>query len=256
MLSIIIPSYKDGRIIRAIRSIRRFDDTGKVQIVVIDGGSEDDLLSRIRTELHAEDILISERDRGIFDALNKGLRCAGGNLIGWIGSDDVFHDQVKASDIERHLAGADVVVGGTAMVDRNKVKRVFWLSSQPEKAVFAGLHNPHFSTFGRAEVFRRAQFDIESPVADIKYFLDVFSAGPITNVDRRIVMLQQVGGYSNGSWRKTLRNAVLIHRLYMERRSFLGALSASGLRLIPKFGSAFYYRLFHTTINDTLLSEE
>lgn len=73
-LSIIIPSFNDLRILRAIESVRRFDDVGQASIVVVDGGSKPEVVAKIAEYLTADDILISEPDKGIFDALNKVLQ--------------------------------------------------------------------------------------------------------------------------------------------------------------------------------------
>jgi len=253
MLSIIIPSYKDPRILRAIESVRRFDDRGDVQLVIIDGGSDEELIERIRGVFTPRDLLIWERDKGIFDALNKGLERATGDLIGWLGSDDIFHDKVKASDVVSALNNAEIFVGGTAMVDLDRVKRIFWLPPRPARAAFFGIHNPHFSTFGRAAVLRRAHFDISSPVADIGYFLDVFATDPSVHVDRRIVTLQQVGGFSNGSICKSIKYNNLTYPLYRAHVSPLRARLASVLKVVPKILSGAFYRLKRTTIQDNLL---
>ncbi len=89
-LSIIIPSFQDARILNTIRSVQRFDDLGCVEIIVVDGGSDGALLARCKALLTDKDTLISEPDKGIFDAFNKGLRVVAGDCIGWLGSDDIF----------------------------------------------------------------------------------------------------------------------------------------------------------------------
>lgn len=254
MLSIIIPSFRDLRILRAIKSVRRFDDIGDVQVVIVDGGSDATFIDRIRTALEPQDILIWEPDEGIFDALNKGLERATGDMIGWIGSDDIFHTEVTASEIVTALQTVDLVVAGTAMVDNDRIKRVYWLPSNPSKAAFFGVHNPHFSTFGRSDVLRRARFDKSCPIADIGYFLDIFETNPIVHVDRRIVTLQQVGGYSNGSIAKSVAMNALSYPLYRSHVSPLRALTAMVLKVAPKVVSAALYKLYPKTIKDDLLA--
>lgn len=253
MLSIIIPSYRDPRILRAVQSVRRFDDLGNVQIVIVDGGSDPALIDSVRSALEPQDILICEPDDGIFDALNKGLERAEGDMIGWIGSDDVFHTEIKASEIVEYLNTADILVAGTAMVDHDRVKRMFWLPKNPSKAALIGLHNPHFSTFGRSEVMRRARFDKACPTADIGYFLDVFKTNPTVHVDRRIGTLQQVGGFSNGSIGKSLAMNATTYPQYRAHLSPLRAAFASALKLGPKVASAVFYKFNQSTVKDDLL---
>lgn len=253
MLSIIIPSFKDPRILRAIQSVRRFDNIGNVQIVVVDGGSDEAFIHRVREILEPQDMLIWEPDDGIFDALNKGLEHARGEMIGWIGSDDIFHTEIKASEVVSSLQTADIVVSGTAMVNYDRITRVFWLPSTPSKAAFIGLHNPHFSTFGRSDVLRVARFEKTSPIADIGYFLEVFKTNPTVHVDRRIATLQQIGGFSNGSFGKSLALNSLTFALYRKHMSPLRAMMASVLKVFPKVVSVVYYKLVVTTVKDDLL---
>src|ERR1017187_3672347 len=103
-ISIIVASYNDPRIVGAIRSIRHFDDMDTVKIVVIDGGSAPDVQRLIKESLTEDDIFVSERDRGIFDALNKGLDACDTEFIGWLGSDDVFTGSIKASAVVSALS--------------------------------------------------------------------------------------------------------------------------------------------------------
>ena len=56
--------------------------------IVIDGGSTDGTLDVLREYRHLK--LISEPDNGLYDAVNKGIRLAQGELIGWLNSDDVY----------------------------------------------------------------------------------------------------------------------------------------------------------------------
>ena len=88
-LDIIVPSFKDPRILVTIASIRRFDDDDLTRIIIVDGGSDEELLGKIKALLNSDDILIAEPDKGIFDALNKGLRACTSEFVGWLGSDDI-----------------------------------------------------------------------------------------------------------------------------------------------------------------------
>ena len=253
MLSVIIPSFRDPRLLQAIASVRRFDDVDQAQIIVVDGGSDAALLDEVRKVLGPRDILISEPDEGIFDAMNKGLDAATGDLIGWIGSDDIFSDNVKASEVIEALETADLFVGGTAMVDVNRVTRVFWLWQNPQRAAFFGFHNPHFSTFGHAGKLCSERFDIHSPVSDIDYFLRIFAAKPKVHVDRRITTIMQIGGFSNGSIRKSFSLNAMAYRIYRNHVSAPQAVLATVFKVVPKVVSAVFYKMKRTLIEDELL---
>lgn len=88
MISILTPSYNQGAYIEEnIRSVlgQRYDP---VEHIVIDGGSTDDTITVLKRYPHLR--WISEPDRGQADALNKALRLASGDIVGWINSDDFY----------------------------------------------------------------------------------------------------------------------------------------------------------------------
>ena len=63
-----------------------------VEHIIIDGGSSDDTLCIVNNYKHVTKI-ISEKDKGIYDAMNKGINLAEGNVIGFLNSDDVFYSE-------------------------------------------------------------------------------------------------------------------------------------------------------------------
>ena len=87
--SIVIPSFNDLRILETIKSI---DDQSlerkDIEVIIMDGGSQVNILSKIKESLKATDTLISEPDNGIFDGLNKGIAISQGDIIFTLGSDD------------------------------------------------------------------------------------------------------------------------------------------------------------------------
>jgi glycosyltransferase len=253
LLSIIIPSFNDPRIANAIASVRRFDDCGRVQIVVVDGGSAAGLLEQVGSLVKEGDILISEPDKGIFDALNKGLERAEGEFIGWLGSDDIFTPAVKSSEVIDALAEVDLFIGGTMMLRGNRVSRALWLSRYPVRAAYLGLHNPHFSTFGRAALLRRERFTVDCPVADIDYFLRIFKNNPSVNVDRRTVTLMQLGGFSNASLASVIAHNREVFRIYRSYVSLPQAAVALLLKTVPKLVSVFFYQLRTCRVQDELI---
>ncbi len=92
-ISVITPNYNGGRFLEAcIRSVlAQRNDTVELEYILVDGGSSDDspaIIERYRAELSG---CIIEPDHGPADALNKGLRCATGEVIGWLNADDRYH---------------------------------------------------------------------------------------------------------------------------------------------------------------------
>lgn len=229
-ISLIIPSYNDLRILRAIDSVRAFDDGGLVSIVVVDGGSAREVVAQIADCLTDGDVLISEPDCGIFDALNKGLDVARTPYIGWIGSDDALTGEVKAREVVQCLIAADLFVATTVHVQSGIRKRVTY--SWPAKfgLVRFGLNNPHFSTFGRSELLKRERFPLSLRGADVEYFLRIFKGSPRIVTSNRVCTLMEEGGFSNSSYRSILKTNVELYSVY--RRHVLAPVA--GLAVLAK----------------------
>jgi GT2 family glycosyltransferase len=102
----------------ALESVRAQRYAGSVEHLVIDGGSTDGTLDILRS---AEVRFISEPDRGLSDAVNKGFRLARGEIVGWLNADDVYLPDAFAS-IGEAFAGHDDALwatGSCLIVDAN-----------------------------------------------------------------------------------------------------------------------------------------
>lgn len=86
--SIITPSYAQGQYIRQNIESVLGQDWPDVEHIVVDGGSKDETVEILRCYRHLK--WVSEKDEGQADALNKGLRMATGDIVGWINSDDYY----------------------------------------------------------------------------------------------------------------------------------------------------------------------
>lgn len=91
-----------------------------VEHIVIDGKSTDGTLEILTTHKEQIDILISEEDHGIYDAMNKGLKLATGEYVLFLNSGDAFYDENTLSDIFSNSEGADIYYGETKLIDENR----------------------------------------------------------------------------------------------------------------------------------------
>jgi glycosyltransferase involved in cell wall biosynthesis len=113
-LSIIIPSYNQGRYIeRTLESILSQGDPD-CEIILMDGGSTDDTMKVVERYRNRLSIVISEIDEGQSDALQKGYALSTGDFIGWQNSDDVYFPGAFASF--RSSYESDVQIGTVADV--------------------------------------------------------------------------------------------------------------------------------------------
>lgn len=119
-ISIITVVYNDVQNIeRTIQSIQRQRYPG-IEYIIIDGGSTDGTVERIEKNKNAITCFISEPDKGIYDAMNKGLNAASGDYVWFLNSGDEIYD----ADTLEHLIDylqlkADVYFGEAMYIDRS-----------------------------------------------------------------------------------------------------------------------------------------
>ncbi|MFC5050666.1 glycosyltransferase family 2 protein [Rubritalea spongiae] len=99
-------------------------DYADIEWVVIDGGSTDGTLDVLKSSARQPDILISESDKGIYDALNKGLKNATGEVIGLLHSDDFYPDSSVLSEVAEVFkdSAVDAVYGDLEYVAERQEK--------------------------------------------------------------------------------------------------------------------------------------
>lgn len=90
IISIITVNYNsDGGLVSTVDSIIQFIDLLKVELILVDGLSSDDSLIRLGSKKELFSVIISEKDKGIYDAMNKGIKYAKGDWIWFLNSGDV-----------------------------------------------------------------------------------------------------------------------------------------------------------------------
>ncbi len=92
-ISVIVPSFNQGRFIEETLQSVLLQGYPELQLVVMDGGSNDDTVSVLQKYDHCLEAWVSERDRGQAHAFNKGLKHVTGEIIGWLNSDDIYLNQ-------------------------------------------------------------------------------------------------------------------------------------------------------------------
>jgi glycosyltransferase len=228
-ISVVIPNFNDARIMRAIASVRR-QEQADVEVLVVDGGSTDPDLLAFYNRLPADEVVI-EPDDGIFDALNKGVARASGDIIYLMGSDDELSDAYVFRDVCRKLSedpdldgaciGCEFVNGSGSIVRR-------WYPRAVSAArIKRGILPPHFSLFLRRTLYDRVgPFRVHergNVACDSIWLLDLAIAVP----DLRVVVVPEHhlrmdhGGASTGSLRAVTSQFRAVHRYARENADSL-----------------------------------
>lgn len=204
-----------------------------VEYIVIDGVSTDGTLELIESRGELVDHLVSEPDRGIYDAMNKGVRLASGKYTLFINGDDELVSDGFPSVLERlKRDNADVVSATTLVGSRSEPDEV--LVARPFRLPF---HNtvPHPSSFVRTSMMRERCFDETLKIAaDYDFFLWALMAGKKFATVPAVTAVHNRGGASGDQ----LRSQQEIEQVRRKRLGWvlyaLTNLIAGGWRMIKR----------------------
>ncbi|OAQ38788.1 glycosyl transferase [Pedobacter psychrophilus] len=207
-ISIITVVYNNQKTLEtAIKSVlsQKYND---IEYIIIDGGSSDNTLKIIERYGSRISKIVSEPDKGIYDAMNKGISLATGDIIGVLNSDDIYNDNKVISDVMNcfiNNPSVNIVYGDLVYVnsdDTNKVVRK-WESLGFYNEYFEdGNVPPHPSLFLRAEVYQiSGLFNLKYKLAaDYEFMLRIFKKSNIeSKYLKRLMVRMRLGGATNKS---------------------------------------------------------
>jgi len=228
-ISLITVTYNaESTISRCIESVIA-QNYPNLEYIIIDGGSTDNTLQIITRYKDNINILITEPDHGIYDAMNKGIRIATGNVTGTLNADDFF----AADDILANVAatfaatGADIVYGDLDYINYDETIRRKWRT----KAYKSGSYNwgwmpPHPTFYCKTGLFEKyGYYSLEhGTAADYELMLRFMHRNKVKAAHLNKVMIKmRCGGMSNKNptnrvkaWRfdlKAMRSNGVLHPL-------------------------------------------
>ncbi len=215
-ISIITVSYNSASTIYdTLQSV--FSQTyTNIEHIVIDGGSTDSTLDIIKNNGDRVAQLVSERDGGIYDAMNKGLNLATGEVIGFLNSDDYLASSDSIALIAEALArdSIDAAYGDLVFVDAkntNRVVRLWRPGPHIAGSCTKGWMAPHPTFYARrAVVLRAGGFDLRYKLqSDFDLMLRLFEIEGIEAmyIPKTLVRMR-MGGATTGSFRNIIKGNV------------------------------------------------
>jgi glycosyltransferase involved in cell wall biosynthesis len=194
---------------RCIQSILR-QKFNNVQYIIIDGGSTDNTIQIINQYRDKIDLFISEPDNGIYDAMNKRIAMATGDIIGTLNADDFYADDDVLSAVEQAFMDSkmSILYGDLDYIDPNEKIIRKWRSGQYKSGMFNwGWMPPHPTFYCRRELFERlGMYSLDyGSAADYELMLRFIHSNK-TNVIylNKVMVKMNIGGVSN----KNLSNRV------------------------------------------------
>lgn len=143
-----------------IRSVMR-QTYANVEYIVVDGGSTDATLDVLREHDNSIDYWVSERDAGIYDAMNKGIALASGEYIGMLNADDFFASPSALETIVARLeaGGTDAVFSCLDIVypgDEARILRKYRVASLSPSMLRIGVMPPHPTFYCKRSCYESA----------------------------------------------------------------------------------------------------
>ena len=219
-------------------------DYHNLEYIIVDGNSTDGTKDIILAHQDKIDCWISEPDRGIYDAMNKGLALATGDFIVFLNADDFYtHSQVIS-----HVAAcltekkADALYADLVYVDKTKNHiRRFWKSGSYRPGAFLwGWMPPHPTFFVRKNCYDRHGYFNSSfkQAADYELMLRfIHKIGIVPAYLPEVIVKMRVGGQSNASLKNRLIAFQEDHRAWKTNglQPYFFTILFKSLRKIPQF---------------------
>jgi glycosyltransferase len=227
-ISIITATYNSEKNISECLQSVAGQAHNNIEHIVVDGGSTDNTMEIVKS-FPSVTKYISEPDKGIYDALNKGIKMAGGDVIGFLHSDDVLGSTIIIKKITELFSQKNIqgVYGNLVFVNSENPDKVVrtWKSKPFDRInIKYGWMPPHPTLYLRKEVYQKhGPFDISFKIAgDYNFMVGVMKDKEIyLEYLPEIITRMRMGGASTGS----------INDLITKSKEDIRALKNNGFKL-------------------------
>lgn len=212
-VSIITVVYNNEKYIGNVIESVLAQGYSNIEYIIVDGQSKDGTLEIIKSYQNRIAKIISEPDKGIYDAMNKGIMLATGDVIGIINSDDLYVDDKVINCVMNEFiqdGELDILYGDLVYVQRENVDKIIrtWTSMLYYDNFFERGHvPPHPTLFLRKHVYNIAGlFDLHfSLAADYDFMLRIFKEYHFkSKYLKKIIIKMRLGGATNKSYKNII----------------------------------------------------
>ncbi len=206
-ISIITVSYNSAATIKDTIESVISQTHPNVEYIIIDGNSKDGTQDIVKSYGNKIAKFVSEPDKGIYDAMNKGLQLASGDIIGILNSDDVYASPNVIEKVTTCFLNDEVelVYGDLNYVqskNMNVITRIWKAGKYQSKSFYYGWMPPHPTVFVRKEMYQKAgHFNLNlKSAADYELMLRFFVKHDCKSAYiPQILVKMRAGGVSNSS---------------------------------------------------------
>lgn len=225
-ISVITVTYNSAKTIADTLNSVASQTYSNIEHIVVDGASTDATLALVRNHRNQNIRLVSEPDKGIYDAMNKGLALATGEVVGFLNSDDYYADSLVLEKIAAVFQDESVEASYADLVyvsqDNSCVVR-YWRSKPFASGDFAKGWCPAHPTFyvRKLVIQHLGLFDQSFKAGvDVEFMMRYLERGQVRAVYiPHTLVRMRLGGASNQSWKNVL----------LQNREIFAALRKNGI---------------------------
>ena len=247
----------EKNILKTIKSVIN-QDYNNFEYIFVDGKSTDKTIKIIQSFKDSRIKLISEKDSGIYDAINKGIRVSNGDIVYVLHSDDYFiHNNVlkETVDIFNKNSKINIITSDVKIVDSKNHNRVIRYSSAKnfkKWKLYFGFFPPHPGMFIKRDAYKDiGLYEIIYKLAgDFDWVSRAFAKNKFNNLYvSKVFVHQQAGGLSNMKLSTSFKSTKEINMILKKNFNFSFILFLY-IRLPIKFFNQIYYKIRYILFND------
>jgi glycosyltransferase involved in cell wall biosynthesis len=211
-VSIITATYNSGATVaETMRSVGE-QDYPLIEHIVVDGLSKDDTINIVQ-QFQRTALIISEKDEGIYDAMNKGIRAASGDIVGILNSDDIYANAQVISKVAQVFQDPSVQACYADLqymdvLDTSRITRTWKSGNYQAGSFYWGWMPPHPTFFVRKSVYDQLGLyntRLRS-AADYEMMLRIFVKHNLRAAYfPQVIVKMRTGGISNSSVKNRIR---------------------------------------------------
>ena len=223
-ISIITATWNSEETIEdTLRSLNT-QDYPNIEHIIVDGGSTDATLDFVRRHGDRVDLIISEKDNGIYDALNKGIDAATGDVIGFLHSDDLYANQKVLSRIAHEFSNdaTDATYGDLDYVLQANINKIVrsWVSGGFDRSKMKNGWMPPHPTF-----YMRREHYVDLGGFNLKYIISADYDSMLRYLWKNklnpsyipeVLIKMRLGGKSNNSFSNILKKTTEDKKVMVE----------------------------------------